>query len=136
MKIIDSLFAFIANRLSNIGTVLNENGGSSSISVANSTPVNVAQITLPEGTWLVTTRISFPTNANGTRSLAFSSTSQYTTAHVKTMASPTGATVLSYAYIIEVVSSPKIYYLVAQQGSGSTLSLSGASQVIRAVQIA
>lgn len=105
-----------------------------SVSVADNTGTNLAQVSLTAGLWLITAGGFFSANANGDRYIHVTETSGNTDAErirsMKVRASAYGSQTMSLTCLYSV-STTKTVYLVACQTSGGALSCSGGLSCFR-----
>lgn len=125
----------VQNHDSIIGTVIERNLASA-VSLPNNTSKAILSQSIPAGTWVITCRVRFPSNATGRRVANLSQTSG-DGSQVAVLTAINGAvTTLAFTEIVSV-SSATTYYLNAYQNSGGALSMpAGAFNQIRAVRIA
>lgn len=125
----------VQNHDSIIGTVIERNLASA-VSLPNNTSKAILSQSIPAGTWVITCRVRFPSNATGRRVANLSQTSG-DGSQVAVLTAINGAvTTLTFTEIVSV-SSATTYYLNAYQNSGGALSMpAGAFNQIRAVRIA
>lgn len=99
-----------------------------SVSTTSGTNKNIASVALPQGMWILTATARFAQNTSGMRAIFISDTSggnaRDSGARVQTAPSPSGQTMIQITYPI-VLSAPTTLYIVVQQNSGSSLSVTG-----------
>lgn len=106
---------------------------STTTSVANSSNVNVASISLAAGTWIVCAKVQFPNNATGRRAVKLSTTSQDSGSPVSMdvqLAVSGAAMHMSTSRCFKLAAAGTVY-LVAWQNSGGALSCIGDIEATR-----
>lgn len=89
---------------------------------------NLCSFELPQGMWVVQVAVQFSANATGLRSAWISTTDNGSTMNIRSMtrqdaAGSGGATILQLTTIMQVTQPSRTFYIVAQQNSGSTLTV-------------
>lgn len=92
----------------------------------------IASITLPPGKWILNTIAGFSTNGNGIRTFNLNETQGSAGIMVSVPAVDYGVTRASFSTFVDI-SVETIYYLNANQTSGSSLTVSGSR--IDAIQV-
>lgn len=123
-----------------VGTVQESTG--STTTLANSTATNVASVSLTKGKWLVTAQFNMPVATADTGRVYVSiSTASATLAYpAYTNVAVNGASQAAYATnlsrIVEVTGSSSTVYMVANQNTGASKTLTTSRIVLRAICIA
>lgn len=105
----------------------------SSVSVSNSTNVNILHLALAKGVWMVTGRVQYPSNSTGRRAVKLSTSSQESgnVASTLVQAAVSGATTQMSTSRCFVLSQQANVYLVGWQNSGSTLMCEGDMEAVK-----
>ena len=123
-----------------VGTV--KEGTGSTTTLANSTATNVASVSLTKGKWLVNAQFNMPVASGDSGRVYVSiSTSSATLAYpAYTNVAVNGAAQAAYATnlsrIVEVTGSSSTVYMVANQNTGASKTLTTSRVVLRAICIA
>ena len=115
----------VGGHSSQIGTVLTSNLASSK-NIASSTWTNVVSIDLTPGTWMITARCRFSSNASGYRCANITQTSAGSGIQILLPPASGNSTQLAFTKIVAPTANTT-YYLNAYQTSGSQLSMAAGS---------
>lgn len=127
------------NDTTSVGTVVN--GTSNVTTLANSTPTNISSVSLTKGTWLVVGQFNMPVaSGDNCRVYTSLSTASATLAYpAYTNHAAVGSAQSAYASnisrIVEVENTATVY-LVANQNSGSSKTLTSSRNTMKAICIA
>lgn len=122
-----------------IGTIVSSS--STLNGIASSTYTNLCTITLPKGVWVITGQVRLNPGANNMKLDASISTASADIGVTSTglvqiqVPASSGICSVSLTRISEFTASTTVY-LVARQASGSTISITGGQQILKAVRIA
>lgn len=134
MRVVDSLFAFIANILTDAGNVVVSNGITTS--VPSGTKTNVSSITLTKGTWLVIAQLDLNAVPSGKQYQATitQGSTDIASAQIGTTNSG-GLCRQNLCAVVELNATTTLYATMYQNGGSTLTALINKMTAVRLVSV-